>query len=73
MKIEVLVKPGAKKNEVVKSADGIYRIKIKAPALEGKANDAVIEALAEHFRLPKQAVTILHGHFGRRKLILISE
>ena len=73
MKIEVLVKPGAKKNEVLKSADGIYRVRVKAPALEGRANDAVIEALAGHFGVPRRSVTILHGHLGRRKIVLISE
>jgi len=40
-----------------------------APAEGGRANAAVIEALAKHFSVPKRAVTILQGVTSRSKLV----
>jgi uncharacterized protein YggU (UPF0235/DUF167 family) len=41
------------------------------PAEGGRANEAVIEALANHFSVPKRAVTILQGVTSRSKLIKV--
>ena len=73
MRIEVWVKPRAKKTEVEKRADGKFVVKVKEPANEGKANQAVIEVLAKYFAIPKQAVTIVRGRTSRNKLIEVSD
>ena len=73
MRIEVWVKPRAKKTEVEKQADGKFVVKVKEPANEGKANQAVIEVLAKYFAIPKQAVTIVRGRTSRNKLIEVSD
>ena len=70
-RIWVTVKPQARKDEVVSLADGEYRVSVHAPAQEGKANEAVIELLAEHFSVPKSTVKIIRGQTSRRKLIEI--
>jgi hypothetical protein len=44
-------------------------VKVREPAADGRANDAVVEALAGHFGVPKSAITIVHGRASRRKLI----
>ncbi len=71
MKIEVRVKAGAKKTVGEKQADGAFIVKVKEPAKEGRANEAVIEALAEHFNVPKNSVVIVRGHSSRNKLIRV--
>lgn len=72
MKIEIRVKPAAKKTEVEKQADGTYLVKVKEPADKGKANQAVIEVIAEYFAVPKQNVTIICGQTSRHKIVNLS-
>lgn len=69
MKIEARVKPRAKTAAVKRQADGSFLIQVKAPAQDGKANEAVVQAVAEYFGVPKNAVTIVRGQTGRNKLI----
>ena len=71
MKMWVTVKPQAKREEVKKLADGEYSVSVRAPAREGKANEAVIELLAEHFSVPKSSIRIVRGETARRKLVEI--
>ena len=68
-KILVVVKPQAKRAEVKKISDGEYAVSVHAPAREGKANQEVIELLADYFRLPKSSIRIVRGETGKRKLI----
>jgi uncharacterized protein YggU (UPF0235/DUF167 family) len=71
MIIEVLVKPGAKKNEVSRTADGCFKVFVKEKAMEGKANEAVRELLADHFDVSKSRVVFLHGLKSKIKRIEI--
>lgn len=73
MRIEVKVTPRAKRPGIEAQADGSLVVKVREPAENGRANEAVIEALAEHFDVPRRAVVIVHGHTSRRKLIEIAE
>ena len=69
--IWVTVKPHAKKEEVKKLADGEYSASVHVPAREGKANQALIDLLADHFSVPKSSVRIIRGKTSRRKLVEI--
>ena len=71
-RIWVAVKPQARKEEIVRLAEGKYRVSVHAPAKEGKANEAVIELLANHFSVTKSAIRIVRGQSARRKLIEIN-
>ena len=71
MKIELRVKPGANETRVEKQPDGSLVIKVKERAQDGKANQAVIETVADYFDVPKQNVQIVRGHTSRNKLIEI--
>jgi uncharacterized protein len=72
MKLRVRVQPGARKPGVEALPDGTLKIKVTAPAHEGKANQAVIEALAVHLRIPKSRVRILSGETSRSKLVEVA-
>ncbi len=72
MKIAVRVKPNAKTVSVEKTAENAYIVRVKAPAKEGKANEAVVEALSEYFARPKSRITILLGQAGKNKVVEIS-
>lgn len=49
----------------------IVRVRIAAPAVEGKANEELMEFLSEFFGVPKKKVSILRGEKGREKTIQI--
>ncbi len=72
MRFPVKVVPRAKKTGIAPAADGVLVIKVREPAEDGRANDAVIAALAEHFKVKARAVTIVHGHASRRKLVEVN-
>jgi hypothetical protein len=50
-------------------ADGALRVRVRAAAEDGRANEAVIELLAGGLGLPRAAVRIVGGHTGREKWI----
>ncbi|RHX90787.1 DUF167 domain-containing protein [Leptospira stimsonii] len=71
MKFTVQVKPNSKKVFLRKEEDGSITIAVREPALEGKANQAVIEALSKEWKIPKKKIRILSGEKGKRKTVEI--
>jgi uncharacterized protein (TIGR00251 family) len=69
MKLKITVKPNARKNEVTRSADGSLIIRVNVPPIEGKANERVIEVLAEYLNKPKRSIAIVSGFKGKNKII----
>ena len=67
----VRVQPRASKDEIVGEIAGAIKIRLQAPALEGRANEALIEFLAELLKTPKGAVRILSGERSRVKRLEI--
>src|SRR6266566_4733698 len=67
----VRVQPRASKNEVAGLMDGALKIRLQAPAVEDRANDALCEFLADLLKRPKSAVRILAGHHSRTKRVVI--
>ena len=57
----VRVQPRASKNEVSGVMDGALKIRLQAPAVENRANQALCEFLAELLKRPKSAVRLLSG------------
>jgi uncharacterized protein (TIGR00251 family) len=70
MKITVTVKAGAKV-EKVECLEGKYRVSVKAPPTDGKANVAVIKALARHFKIPQTRVNMISGFTSKNKRLEI--
>lgn len=65
----VRVQPRASKNEVAGVMEGALKIRLQAPALEERANQALCEFLAERLGRPKSAVRILSGERSRVKRV----
>jgi len=68
---QVRVQPRASKDEVAGEIDGALKVRLQAPAVEGRANEALIEFLAQLLKRPKAAVRILSGDRSRTKRIEI--
>ncbi len=69
MKFLVEVRPHSKKSAVEETRDGDFKVFVKSPVKEGKANEEVIALLARHFGVPKSHVVILKGARGKRKMV----
>jgi uncharacterized protein (TIGR00251 family) len=65
----VRVQPGASKNQIVGVQQDALKIRISAPPVEGKANKALVQFLAEQLEVRRSQVEILSGHATRRKTI----
>jgi hypothetical protein len=71
MKLNIKVIPNAKQNKLVEEP-GRVKVYLTAPAVEGKANEALIEFLAEHFRIKKNKISIIKGLTSREKVVEIA-
>lgn len=65
------VKTGAKEKKVVEAASGELLVWVKERPVEGKANEAVIAALAKYFGCAKSMISIRSGHASRVKRVEI--
>lgn len=70
-RLEIKAVPNAPRSEVVGWLGEALKVKIRAPALEGKANQALCVFLAEALGLPKRAVRLLQGETSRKKVVEI--
>jgi len=70
--ISVRVIPRSSKNEIVEiQSDGTVKIRLTAPPVDGKANDALIGYLAAILEVPRSSVEIISGLTGHAKLVSI--
>jgi hypothetical protein len=70
--LAIRVIPRARKDEIVEIlADQTIKIRLAAPPVEGKANEALIEFLAKVLDVPRSKVDIIAGASGRDKLVSI--
>lgn len=66
MNIQVIVHPNSKKPRIEKDLLGTLHVYVNQPPLEGKANTAVLEALADYFGIKKNCIQLVSG--GKSKL-----
>lgn len=71
MTLQIKVKPRARASELTQAADGTWVARLKAPPVDGKANEELVTLVAEKFQCRKAAVTIKSGASGRTKLVRV--
>ena len=67
----IRVQPGAKKPSLRRMADGVWRVAVAAPAVDGKANDALCGYVAKLLGIPRSAVDVKSGETSRHKTLAI--
>ncbi len=70
-KLPIKAIPNAPRSAVVGWLGEALKVKVHAPALEGRANDELCEFIADTLGLPRRAVTVAVGAKSRQKLLLI--
>ncbi len=71
--ISVHAQPGAKKSAVAGLHGESLKVRVAAPPVEGKANDALIAFVAQALGAPRRAVSIVKGESSREKLLLVAD
>jgi len=70
--LELKIIPNAPRNEIVGWLGGALKVKIHAPALEGRANDELLDFLATTLAIPRRDLTLLRGDKSRRKIVQLA-
>jgi len=71
--LRVHVVPNAKTDGVVGEHGGAVKIKLRAPAIEGKTNSALIRFLADELNISRRAIVLEHGQKSRDKVIRVTD
>lgn len=66
------MRPRSKVSALAQSADGTWTATLKAPPVDGKANEELVALVAEAFHCPRACVSIRAGASGRRKLVRVT-
>lgn len=69
--LELHVQPGARRTEVAGLHGGALKLRLAAPAVEGKANAELLRFVAEAFDVPRRQVTLLQGETARHKRLRV--
>lgn len=70
--LDVHAQPGAQRTEIAGIHGDALKIRLAAPAVDGKANAELSRFLAEVFGVPQRNVTLVSGEAGRRKRVRIA-
>ncbi len=71
--LRVKVKPNSKTVQIQLQADGSWLINLKAPPVDGKANQELVKVLAEFLAVKKSQITIKSGTTSKYKLVEIDD
>lgn len=71
IRLTLHVQPGAKKTEIAGEHGDALKIRLAAPPVDGKANQALLSYLAERFDVPQRQVVLKQGETSRRKVVEI--
>jgi uncharacterized protein (TIGR00251 family) len=69
--LDVRLQPRARKDEIVGERDGRIVIRVTAPPVEGRANDALTRLIAKRAGVAPSRVTIVRGHSARDKIVRV--
>jgi uncharacterized protein (TIGR00251 family) len=67
-RLRLRVSPGARTKSIDRHGDG-WKVKVSAAPERGKANEAVIELLAQRLELPQERIELVSGHSSRDKIV----
>lgn len=72
--LKLKITPRSSKNEIIGTiADGTLKIKLKAPPVDGKANEELIKFLSIEWKTPKSKIKIIKGLTSKNKIIEVDD
>lgn len=70
--VNVYVQPGARQNDIAGLHGAALKIRLQAPPIDGRANEALIKFIAQLFEVPPRQVLLKRGEKSRHKTLLIT-
>jgi uncharacterized protein (TIGR00251 family) len=70
-RVRLRVSPGASRTELAGRYGDAWKVRVSAPAERGRANEAVLDLLAETLELPRRSLSIVSGYGAREKIVLM--
>ncbi len=70
-RLTVIAHPNSKQSRVIQDEAGHWHFYLQQKAIGGQANQALIEAVADHFHLKKNQVQLISGHKSKQKVLSI--
>ncbi len=70
-RLRLRVAPGARRPGIAGRHGAAWKVRVAAPPADGRANEAVLALLARELELPRSAVTLVSGHAGRDKIVVL--
>lgn len=67
VKISIIAHPNSKKPRIEKDLLDVVHVYVSAPPLEGRANKAILEALAKHYNVKKSEILLVSGEKSKQK------
>lgn len=71
--LKLYIQPGAKRNEIIGLMQDELKIKLATPAIEGRANSALIKFLSQLFKVPRSKILLKSGEKSRHKIVEVSD
>jgi uncharacterized protein (TIGR00251 family) len=71
--LNVRVTPRAKRNCATRADDGSIKVRVTAPPEDGRANEAVVETIAEWLGVKRRQVAIVSGATSRNKVVRVTD
>ncbi len=72
MRVNIKVHARSKRESVTPQPDGTLKVEVKAPPVEGAANEAICELLASYYKVHKRDVKVVIGSTNNKKVVEIS-
>lgn len=72
VRFRVKVQARARRTELAGEHNGAVRVRVTVPPVEGRANEAVVELLAGHLRVPKSSIRIVAGERAPLKTVAVA-
>lgn len=73
MRIFVRAKPGAREEKVERIDENNFAVSVKEPPVQGRANTAIMKALAEYFKVSHLQVQLISGFSSKQKIFEIEK
>jgi uncharacterized protein (TIGR00251 family) len=71
--LKLRIVPNARRSEVVGAHGDAIKVKVQAPPVDGKANEALCEFLAEQLQVPARSIEIVGGEKSRDKVVAVAD
>ncbi|MGD9585902.1 MAG: DUF167 domain-containing protein [Brachymonas sp.] len=71
LKVSIHATPGARRTEAAGMHGNALKVRLAAPPVDGKANEALLTWAADVFGVPRRQIDLLHGAAGRQKVLAV--